>query len=136
LATINTNFSISPDSVYVTDPIPLGRDVDLKVERHTAMKVINQSDDLVRLHIAAAAADPNNTPQQGYIDAPDYKWMDVSPNIISLPGNSIKEIRLHVKIPDKPENRNKKMMFIVQTTLADESLPLAYNNMLYVTTAP
>lgn len=136
LATINTNFSITPDNLFIADPIEVGHAINLKTERHASIKVINQSDDPVALHIAAAPADPNNAPQAGYADAPDYKWLDVQPQNIQLDGNSIKQIQLTVNVPDKPEFKNKKYMFIVQTSLADQSLPLAYNNMVYVTTAP
>ena len=127
LATINTNFSIAPDSLFVNDALPVGRAVELKTERRAAFKVINQSDDPVGLHFSAAPPDPNNTPQAGYVDAPDYKWLSVQPGKITIS----REIPLKgaellsLTIPDKPEYRNKKYMFIVQTTLSDESLPLS-----------
>lgn len=136
LATINTNFNIAPDSLYLSDPIPVGKTVNLKVERKAAFKVVNQSDDPVELKLSAAPADPNMLPQAGYVDAPDHKWLTIEPEKVSVEGNAIKQVVLKVTIPDKPEYRNKKYMFVVQTTLADESLPLAYKNSLYITTLP
>jgi len=136
LSTINTNFSISPDNLYVAEPIALGHPVDLKMERRASFKAINQSDDPVKLHFASVPPDPNVSPQAGYVDAPDYKWFSVQPSTVPLNGNSIKELRLTINVPDKPEYRNKKYMFIMQTSLAGEDLPLAYDNMLYITTAP
>jgi hypothetical protein len=136
LATINTNFSITPDNLFVTEPIPVGQKIDLKADRRASIKVINQSDDPVGLRLSSAPPDPNNTPQIGYVDAPDYKWLTVQPGKVDLAGNSIKEMKLSLNVPNKPEYRGKKYMFIIQTTLSDQSLPLAYNNMLYITTAP
>lgn len=136
LATINTNFSISPDNVFVSQPVAVGREVDLKADHKATMKLINQSDDPIALKFKSAPPDPNTVPQAGFEDAPDPSWLTVEPKQIKAGGNSIKEIRLKLNIPDKPEYRGKKYMFIMQTTLVQEDLPLAYNNMLYVTTQP
>jgi hypothetical protein len=135
LATINTNFSISPDTLFVGD-VPVGKAVDLKAEKKASLKIINQADDPVSLKISPVAADPNVVPQSGYEYAPDPHWLEVLPDIVTASGNSIKEIKLRLKIPDQPNFRGKKYMFLVQSTLADESLPLAYNNMIYATTLP
>jgi len=136
LATINTNFAVNPDNLFVSQAIPVGKSIDLKAERRMSLKVVNQSDEPVALKLTPVPPDPNNTPQQGYLDAPDHRWLEVTPSKIKVEGNSIKEVKLKVTIPDKPENRGKKFMFLIQTTLAEDDLPLAYNNMLYVTTEP
>jgi hypothetical protein len=135
LATINTNFSVNPDNLFVQD-VPLGKTVDFKADKKVSIKIVNQSDDSVKLKIRPIPADPNVVPQVGYAYAPDEKWLTLTPAVINVPGNSIKEIKLAALIPDKPANHGKKYMFLVQTSLADDSLPLAYNNMVYVTTHP
>jgi hypothetical protein len=135
LATINTNFSISPDNLFVED-VALGMTVDLKSQRKSTLKVINESDEPVELKIKPVPADPNIVPQAGYKYTPDPKWITVDPSRVKVPGNSIKAFQLRVMIPDKPENRNQKYMFLLQTSLADESVPLQYYNMIYVATTP
>ncbi len=135
LATINTNFSVSPDNLFVQS-VPVGKPFDLKLEKRASFKIINQADDPVELKIGPIPPDPLISPQAGYKDVPDYKWLTVTPNVIKVAGNAIKEIKLRINIPDKPEYKNQKYMFVLQTTLIDESLPLAYDNMLYVTTEP
>jgi hypothetical protein len=135
LATINTNFSISPDNLFVQG-VPLGKPVDLKSLKKASLKVINEADDPIKLKLVSIAFDENLVPQAGYVYAPDPTWLTVSPEIVETGGNTIKEMKLTVQIPDKPEYRNKKYMFLVRTTLAGESLPLAYNNMVYITTEP
>lgn len=135
LATINTNFSINPDNIFVQD-VPVGSEVDLKDVSKAALKIVNQSDDPVKLRLDSIISDENIQPQSGYVYTPDAKWMKVTPTVITVPGNAIKEVRLKVTIPDKPDYRGKKYMFLVRTTLADESLPLAYNNMIYISTKP
>lgn len=135
LATINANFSVSPDNHFVQN-VPLGSAVDLKTLKKTSLKVINESDDPIKLRFDSISTDENILPQAGYVFTPDPKWMTVSPAVMLIPGNSIKELRLTVNIPDKPEYRDKKYMFLMRTTLADESLPLTYNNMLYISTLP
>jgi len=136
LATINTNFSVNPDNVFVAQAIPLGKTVDLKADRKASIKIINQSDEPVSLKVSAVAPDANNTPQAGYVDAPDHQWLTVINAKIKVDGNAIKEVKMKINIPDMPENRGKKFMFLIQTTLAEEDLPLAYNNMLYLSTEP
>jgi hypothetical protein len=135
LATINTNFSISPDNVYVQG-VEVGKTLDLKSDKKASLKVINESDEAVELKFAPVPPDPNVVPQAGYEYAPDPTWLEVITKKLKVDGNSIKEIRFKLSVPDKPEYRNKKFMFLVQTTLANEELPLALNNMVYVTTNP
>jgi hypothetical protein len=135
LATINTNFSINPDNLFVQD-IAVGSKVDLKAAKKGSLKIVNQSDDPVKLKLTPIVPDENIMPQSGYVYAPDPKWLTLSPEVASVEGNSIKEVKLQVSIPNKAEFRGKKYMFLVRTTLADESLPLAYNNMIYVSTQP
>ncbi len=135
LATVNTNFSINPDNLFILD-VPVGKSVDLKAEKKASLKIINQADDPVSLKFQSIATDPNITPQAGYEYAPDPHWLEPYPAVITATGNSIKEIKLRIKIPDQPAYRGKRFMFLVQATLADESLPLAYNNMIYITTLP
>jgi hypothetical protein len=135
LATINTNFTVNPDSIFV-QTIPLGKPIDLRAEKRASLKVVNQSDDPIKLKFQPIESDPNIIPQGDYVYAPDFKWLTVNPQVLLIPGNSIKEIKLTLNIPDQPENRNKKFAFLIRTTLADDDLPLAYNNVLYVTTEP
>jgi hypothetical protein len=135
LAEINTNFSISPDNLFVQN-VALGKPVDLKLEKKAALRVINEADEPVKLRFDPIIPDENILPQSGYVYAPEPKWLTIRPDVITTPGTAIKEVRLTVNIPDKPEYRGQKYMFLVRTTLADESLPLAYNNMIYVTTEP
>ena len=135
LETINTNFSLSPDNLFVRD-IPLGVSLDLKTDKKAALKVVNQSDDPVSLKVHAIAPDPNVYPQAGYENVPDFTWLDISPTVIKVNPNSIKELKMHLKIPNDPKYKGKNYMFLIQTTLADESIPLSYYNMVYITTAP
>ncbi len=130
LATINTNFSVNPDNLFVSG-IPQGKTVDLKAEKKASFKVINQSDDPVELKFKPAPPDPNIRPQAGYEYVPDPKWVELTPKM-TIPGNAIKEIKAKVTVPEDPQYKGKKYMFLIQTTLADESLPLIYFNMLYV----
>lgn len=135
LATINTNFSVGPDNLYIQE-VPLGKTIDLKVERKQSLKVVNQADEDVSLKFVSASADPNVQPESGYTYAADPKWLTLTPTSMNVDGNSIKEIKLQLNIPDKPENRGKNLFFLVQTSLKDDSLPLLYHNMIYVKTAP
>ena len=135
LATINTNFSISPDSLFVQG-VRVGKPVNLYLEKKATLKVVNEADEPVKLKLAPAASDPNIIPQAGYVNVPDPSWIQVEPSVVKVEGNSIKPLQLKVNIPDKPEYHNQKYMFLIKTTLADESLPLEYNNMVYVITNP
>jgi hypothetical protein len=135
LATINTNFSINPDTLYVAD-LPMGKMIDLKAEKRASFKVVNQGDESVALRFKSVPADPNISPQAGYENAPDPKWLEILTPAMSIPGNSVKEIKTRVHIPDDAKYRGKKYMFLILTTLSDDSLPLEYHNMLYVAVNP
>ena len=135
LASINVNFAVAPESLFVRD-FPLGKWVDLKAERKASFKIINQADESVELRLTPVPSDPNINPQAGYENAPDPTWVKVQPHDIKVPGNSIKEVKLRLMVPDKPEHRGKRYMFLIRTTLSDEALPLDYNNMLYISTLP
>jgi hypothetical protein len=135
LATINANFSVNPDNIFVQN-VPLGKEVDLKAVRKASLKVVNQSDDPIDLRFHTVEGDPNISPQAGYSYAPDFRWLKISPEKFHVDGNSIKDLKLSLSIPNLPANHNKKYMFLVQTTLSDQSLPLVYYNMVYVTTEP
>jgi hypothetical protein len=135
LVTINTNFSLTPDNLFVRE-VPVGKVVDLKADFRAAIKVVNQSDESVSLKIKSVEPDPNVQPQATFEFAPDAKWLEVSPQKLTVGPNSIKELKMKLKIPDKPEYRGKKFAFLVLTSLSDETLPLAYYNIVYVATAP
>jgi hypothetical protein len=135
LAEIDTNFTISPDNLFVSD-IEVGKAIELKRDKKTSLKVINQSDNGIDLKITPVPADPNIIPQGGYENVPDCQWLKITPATISVNGNSIKELKMTLTVPDQPEYKNKKYMFLIKTTLTDESLPLAYYNSVYVTTKP
>src|SRR5258708_768215 len=135
LAEINVNFSVNPDNIYVQN-VGIGKTVDLKPEKKTSLKVVNQADDAVKLKLTSISADENISPQSGYEYAPDPKWLVILPETVAVAGNTIKEVKMQLTVPNKPEYRSKKYAFLIRTTLSDESLPLAYNNMVYVTTEP
>jgi hypothetical protein len=135
LASIDLNFSVTPDTLFTQD-IPLGREVDLKTERKASLKIINQADEGVHLKVRSVPQDPNILPQSGYEYAPDPTWLQVAPQDVKLEGNSIREIKLKVTVPDKPQYHGKKYMFLIETTLADDSLPIIYNNTVYIATLP
>jgi hypothetical protein len=135
LAEINTDFTISPDNLFANG-IPVGKMVDLKRERKASFKIINQADTAIELKISPVQADPNIIPQSGYENAPDPAWLTIEPRQVKVEGNSIKELKLSLRFPDGPQERGKKYMFLIKTTLSDESLPLAYYNMLYISTEP
>ena len=61
LATINTNFSVSPDNLYVAG-IAAGKSIDLKSDKRASFKVINQSDDSVSLKIKPVRTCPSPCP--------------------------------------------------------------------------
>jgi len=135
LASINVDFAVAPESLFVQN-FPLGKWVDLKAERKMSFKIINQADDPVELRLTPVPPDPNINPQAGYENAPDPTWVEIQPRDLKVPGNSIKEVKFRVRVPDQPENRGKHYMFLIRTTLSDESLPLDYNNLLYISTLP
>ena len=135
LAEIDTNFTISPDNLYIQD-VAVGKALDLKRDKKASLKVVNQADSAIDLKIAPVQADPNIIPQAGFENVPDCSWLTITPAKVSVNGNSIKELKMSLAIPDDAKYKNKKYMFLIKTSLTDDSLPLAYYNAVYVTTTP
>jgi len=135
LETINTDFSVNPPTIFIKN-VPVGRPIDLKLEKKASLKVVNEADDPVDLKVHPVASDPNVSPESGYEYAPDPKWLIVTPEKVHVPGNSIREIKMKLTIPDEPRYHGKHYMFLVQTTLADDTLPLFYDNRIYIDTPP
>ena len=76
----------------------------------------------------------NNLKHPDY-DAGDPKWLTVKPSTLKVKSNRIEEAALTVNIPDVPENRGRKFMFVVRAELDKMDIPLAVTSRIYVETA-
>ena len=55
--------------------------------------------------------------------------------MLKVPSDSIKSANLILEIPDKPEHRGKRYVFVVQATLKEKEIPVEVYSRVYVNTA-
>ncbi len=113
--------------------VPLGRRVDVKALAGGALKVANKGDAAVKVKLVSAKMQ-NSLRESGWEEPADPSWLTVRPDTLKVKPNRIEEARLSLTIPDAPENRGRKFLFLVTGELADLGIPLQYYTRVYVST--
>lgn len=115
------------------DKVPLGRRLNIKEVAGATVKIANKGNEGVKLKLKSAKIH-NNLREPGWDEPKDPAWLTVVPDNIKVKPNRIQEARLFLEIPDSPENRGRKFMFLVTGELADLGIPLQYYTRVYVST--
>ena len=55
--------------------------------------------------------------QPGYLNTPNPAWLAVKPGVITVKGNTISEAKLTLNIPNAPENKGQKFVFLVKASV-------------------
>jgi hypothetical protein len=128
----NLDLDLTPQSVKA-EGVPLGRAVALKDFKAGPLKITNRGEETLRLRLESVTVE--NTLKHPDYDAGDPKWLTVKPVVLKVKSNRIEEAALMVKIPDVPENRGRKFMFVVRAELDKMDISLAVTSRIYVETA-
>ena len=115
------------------EKVPLGRLVPFADIKGAPLKIINKGNDPVKLKLVSIKPEANLR-EPGWTEQLDPAWLTVKPDVLKLKGNQIREVQVFLTIPDKPENRGKKFMFLLQAEMADLGLPLQFYTRVYVST--
>ncbi|MBK8126134.1 MAG: hypothetical protein IPK56_05415 [Elusimicrobia bacterium] len=115
------------------DKVPVGRPINIKDMYGAAVKIANKGNEAVRLKLVSAKLQ-NSLREPGWDEPKDPGWLTVRPDTLKLKPNRIAEARLSLNIPDAPDNRGRKFLFLLTGELADLGIPLQYTTRVYVTT--
>ncbi|MBI3564733.1 MAG: hypothetical protein HY079_06015 [Elusimicrobia bacterium] len=122
-AVANLDFTVLPVNAAVSD-IPLGRKVDLRKERKIAVKMVNPNDRALNFRVRSIPVwESMVIPPAGSEAASNPQWLTPEKSVVKVDGNSIADIGLSLDIPDRPENRGKKYLFIVSFEVLEQKIP-------------
>ncbi|MBL0058655.1 MAG: hypothetical protein IPP35_06025 [Elusimicrobia bacterium] len=110
----------------------MGQTIDLKELKGVGVKLTNRGNELVRLRVLSVKPEANFR-EAGWSD-PNPSWMKVEPAVLKLKPNQIKETRPTLTIPNEPENRGKKFLFLITAELEGLEIPLQVHTRVFVTT--
>ena len=129
------NISLSPAEMYLEN-VPLGKRINIKKDMKKSIKVANVNDETVRLKMTCQPASKAGLKINGYDEPPNADMLKISKDSVKLRGNQIEEVFLYLNIPDKPEFRNKKYIFVVDATVEGEVLRTQFRSRVMITTEP
>lgn len=115
------------------EKVPLGRRFNIKEAAGASVKIANKGNDVVKLKLTSAKIH-NNLREPGWDEPKDPGWLTIRPVSLKVKPNRIEEARLSLEIPDSPENRGRKFLFLVTGEMADLGIPLQYYTRVYVST--
>lgn len=128
-------FQMLPDRIELSG-VDLGKAINVKKSFKKSFKLINPNDQTLKFKIRAIPR------RQTYIQLPGG-WEDppdtagqvrTEPEEISLEGNSISEIKVHLKLPDEKQFRGKKFLYVIKAEIENYEVPVAYNGRLFIET--
>ncbi len=129
------NISVNPAEIFL-ERVPLGKRIDIKREYKKSLKISNVNDDALRLKISCQPGEKAGLKIPGYDAVPDPSIMKISKDSLKLRENQIDELFLYLNMPDKPEYRGKKFLFIVDVEVDGELLKTRFRSRITVNTGP
>ena len=128
------NFTLEPEILNVPGFQPLGKRLDLS-ETGARLALVNRGIQKLNFILKVVAPPEGIVLAPGYELAPDFSWLTLKPKMLKVPSDSIKSANLILEIPDKPEHRGKRYVFVVQATLKEKEIPVEVYSRVYVNTA-
>lgn len=128
------DFDLVPNKATLEN-VPLGREVDVEKEYKTsALKLSNPNDTdfLYHLDVVALGEVEMGIPP-GYESFP-LEFVGLKERDVRVPENSIKKIRLTLRIPDEEKYRGKKYVFAIRGKVAGTPVELYQVSRFFVTT--
>lgn len=105
---------ISP-GVYVVENVPLGQETAASSDA-APITVHNEENDqplTVVLSVQRPSAGGLSNWELGYDEIPDASWCRLDKTELEVPAKGASSVKLFVKVPDKPENYNRRWMVAV-----------------------
>jgi hypothetical protein len=112
--------------------VPLGKTVSLKELKNVLLKVTNRGNDPVKLMLTSVRTD--NTQKETGWDIPNPAWLKIASPHMKIKPDQIKGTDFSLNIPDVPENKGKKFLFLIQAEMDGYDFPLSVSSRVYVIT--
>lgn len=119
-------------SVIRLDNIPLGKSVSLKEMKNVLLKMTNRGNEQVKLKLTSVRTD--NTQKENGWEIPNPKWLKIKAPHMKMKPDQIKGTDFMLNIPDVPENKGKKFLFLIQAEMDGYDFPLVVSTRVFVTT--
>jgi len=126
------NFTLEPDSQHVPGFVQPGKTVVLSETARVSL--INRSPQKLEFSLKSVNPPDGMAPPSGY-EAGDPSWLKLKTAKLKVSGETIKGIDMELTIPDKPELRGKRFMFVLQAGLEGREIPVEVYGRLYVNVA-
>ena len=130
----NLNYQTLP-SKFVLRGIKPGKKYEIGKEFGKAFKIVNMNDATYIFKLESINTKDSNMPlQKGCADPPDPGWLTFEKSRITIPDNTIKKVKVFLKIPKKREYYGKKYQFNIKTSLLGQKIPISVYTFVYVFT--
>lgn len=127
-------FQVLPDDLFLID-VPLGKKVDVWKQFGKSLKVYNPNKVECQYRIESITLKEGDSPvRKGFEETPDPKYLTFDNMTIKVPPKSSESVLLYLTIPDRPENREKNLMFLVRVKQMTGKIRVAVNSRIYVMT--
>ncbi|MBL8022879.1 MAG: hypothetical protein JNK54_01160 [Elusimicrobia bacterium] len=125
------DLDITPPVIRL-DQVPLGKTIALKDLKGVQLKLTNRGNEQVKLKLKSVKLE-NNQREAGW-DTPDPSWLKFKPSVMKIKPDQVKATDVTITLPDIPENRGKKFLFLIQAEMAGMDFPLDVYSRVFVTT--
>jgi len=127
-------FDLLPAKATVED-IPLGKDVDLDMEKKMTLKISNPNDIDFTYYLDTLQFAQLELPMlDGYTAFPDLSVVRLEKKEVTVPANSIKKVKVILKIPDQPFYHDKHFAFAIKATVSGTPVELNQVSRFYIST--
>jgi len=127
-------FQVLPDNLFLID-VPLGKKVNVWEQFGKSLKVYNPNKVECRYRIESITLKEGDSPvRRGFEETPDTKYLTFDSMTIKVPPRSSGRVLLYLTIPDRPENREKNLMFLIRVKQLTGRIRVAVNSRIYVMT--
>lgn len=127
------NFTLEPDSQYVPGFLEPGKTHAMK-DQSVRFSLINRSPQALDFNLKAITPPDGMTAPAGY-EIGDPSWVKLKTTKFKAAPESIKGLDFDLAIPDKPELRGKRFMFVVQAGLEGRDIPVEVYGRVYANIA-
>lgn len=118
----NMDFTLFP-AVGRVQGAAVGRVVDLTKEHKVSIKLVNPNETPLRLKIVS---EPNwealLEKPKGFVDAYNPKWLKPESDVVEVPANSLKDVKLTLEIPQEDRFYGRMFFFPVSVQLQDQEI--------------
>ncbi|MDH5661360.1 MAG: hypothetical protein OEY92_00030 [Elusimicrobiota bacterium] len=127
-------FQVVPDDLFLVD-VPLGKRVNVWEQFGKSLTVHNPNKVECRYQIESITLKEGDCPvRRGFEETPDPKYLVFDNMTIRVAPRSSERVMLYLNVPDRPENREKNLMFLVRVKQLTGRIRVAVNSRIYVMT--